>query len=121
MLAWAHMWHQEPDLPSRGRYERFPQEPSVCSPQHRVTIHASCRISHVAAGVVEDLNTGEYRAAFCATAAGVYVVAAQLGGRNIAGSPFAAAVAPAAVCAATSAVALAPAALVAGQQARSFS
>ena len=64
---------------------------------------------------------GEYRAAFCATAAGVYVVAAQLGGRNIAGSPFAAAVAPAGVCAATSAVALAPAALVAGQQARGFS
>lgn len=73
---------------------------------------------HVAAGVVEDLGTGEYRAAFCATAAGVYVVAVQLGSRNIAGSPFAAAVAPAGVCAATSAVALAPAALVAGQQAR---
>ena len=73
---------------------------------------------HVAAGVVEDLGTGEYRAAFSATAAGVYVVAVQLGSRNIAGSPFAAAVAPAGVCAATSAVALAPASLMAGQQAR---
>ena len=79
------------------------------------------RDAPMAAGTVEDLGTGEYRAAFCATAAGVYVVAAQLGGRNIAGSPFAAAVAPAGVCAATSAVALAPAALVAGQQARIYS
>lgn len=70
------------------------------------------------AGLVEDLGTGEYRAAFSATAAGVYVVAVQHGGRNIAGSPFTAAVAPAAVCAATSAVALAPAAVTAGQQAR---
>jgi len=98
------------------------------------------------AGLVEDLGMGEYRAAFSATAAGVYVVAVQHGGRNIAGSPFTAAVAPAAgcaatsavlqggpnraatpsaggaapaaVCAATSAVALAPAAVTAGQQAR---
>jgi len=70
------------------------------------------------AGLVEDLGMGEYRAAFSATAAGVYVVAVQHGGRNIAGSPFTAAGAPAAVCAATSAVALAPAAVTAGQQAR---
>ncbi|KAK9845317.1 hypothetical protein WJX81_003385 [Elliptochloris bilobata] len=68
------------------------------------------------AGLVEDLGTGEYRAAFRATAAGVYVVAVQLGGRNIAGSPFAAAVTPASVCATTSTVALALNALIAGQQ-----
>ena len=81
-------------------------------------LHCQAKGVPIAAGVVEDLGTGEYRAAFRATAAGVYVVAVQLGGRNIAGSPFAAAVAPAGVCAATSIVALAPAAAVAGQQAR---
>lgn len=76
-----------------------------------------CLVLTTPAGLVEDLGTGEYRAAFSATATGVYVVAVQLGGRNVAGSPFAAAVVPAGVCAATSAVALAPIAATAGQQA----
>ena len=40
------------------------------------------------AGKVEDLDSGEYRAYFTATAAGSYAVSAMLEGHNSAGSPF---------------------------------
>lgn len=52
-----------------------------------------------AAGKVEDLGTGEYRARFTATAAGSYSVAVRLGGQNVSGSPFCAEVAAAAIAA----------------------
>ena len=50
-------------------------------------------------GKVEDLGTGEYRARFAAMAAGTHSVWVQHKGHNIAGSPFTAEVAHAAIAA----------------------
>ncbi|KAK9829410.1 hypothetical protein WJX72_005680 [[Myrmecia] bisecta] len=48
-------------------------------------------------GKVEDLGNGEYKSSFSATAAGSYSVSVMHEGSNIAGSPFTANVAPAAI------------------------
>lgn len=48
-------------------------------------------------GKVEDLGTGEYSATFFAAQSGAYQVSVMHNGTNVAGSPFTAHVAPAAV------------------------